>query len=269
MSNPSRRPLHGFTLVELLVVIGIIAVLIALLFPALSVARRQANNVVCANTLRQLVTAATAFRADNDGHYPPPVYNTLTGGCYPSDVQTQLINELAPYLGYAKLTDPFAAPVGPLPAASAVPQVFCNPIVYENQTVEGPSQDNGPTYWNTGYEYVGGLNECAPASAQYPSIQNPTILTPTRVATRTQNGVLFADDVVWYGYGIVVWQFPHGQGVNEEYTSPQSLIGQHCAWADGSVEWRPASSIHIQANDMDASAGYKLYVGFWYYYWWF
>jgi prepilin-type N-terminal cleavage/methylation domain-containing protein len=60
----------GFTLVELLVVIGIIAVLVALLLPALQKAKDQANAVKCANNMKQLITAFATFAHDNKGHLP-------------------------------------------------------------------------------------------------------------------------------------------------------------------------------------------------------
>ena len=64
-----RRPRsRGFTLVELLVVIGIIAILIALLMPALGRARENARRIDCMSHMRQLTTAWVAYAQANKGH---------------------------------------------------------------------------------------------------------------------------------------------------------------------------------------------------------
>lgn len=68
-----RFPLPAFTLVELLVVIGIMGVLIAMLLPALISAQRSARTIQCASNIRSICAALLAYAGENRGAFPPNI----------------------------------------------------------------------------------------------------------------------------------------------------------------------------------------------------
>jgi len=78
MTNPKRK--KGFTLIELLVVIAIIAILAAMLLPALGRAREKGKQTKCVNSLRQLTLCEFMYTADNNGVFaqnePTKQYST-------------------------------------------------------------------------------------------------------------------------------------------------------------------------------------------------
>lgn len=207
---------NAFTLVELLVVIGIIALLISILLPALSKARSTAVRVACTSNMKQAYLAFTMYLNDNRGTFPPggiSVPAVPTGRLYWGDL-------LKPYLG-ERFPDPAIDPNYVFWDGSPLPRVLACPFL---STDEAPS-----TAWNgLGYNNYG--------LAQ--GIWADLWLKITRVHQTTQVALLI--DCMSSPWGAAYG----GAGIDDG----TRIIYRHSGWAnvlyvDGHAESAPNNSI--------------------------
>lgn len=111
---------QGFTLLELLTVIAIIAIVAALLFPAVNAGTTRANSSRCQSNLRQWMAAMDLYLVDHQGIFPGQGNTAEAGQMADARSTNAWFNSLPPYVGMPALSNLWASRIMPRPKEKSV-----------------------------------------------------------------------------------------------------------------------------------------------------
>jgi len=244
--NNYRR---GFTLIEILVVIAIIVILAAILFPVFARARENARRASCQSNLKQIALGILQYTQDFDEHYPlaydgtftPQVFHTQTIAGMPGTVYTTVgttgaISWMDMIFPYVKSIQVFQCPSQPLPN---MPYDSKNPFRYHASSYGYSGAFNG--YDADHYGRGGGNRNIA--------ITLAAVHSPSEVA-------LVVDFLSSYNSENQAYSFVKYKDGSNPDTSPH-FEGTNIAYADGHVKWMKTSVMvgpYVESGNWSSSS---------------
>jgi prepilin-type N-terminal cleavage/methylation domain-containing protein len=241
-----RKYSAGFSLIELLVVIAIIAILAAMLLPALASAKERAKRSLCASNLRQVGVGCLLYVNDNNDRYPTAAFNTGWNAYNPWQLSTNL-------------------------ASAAKELGFNTNNITATGSVTGPtiwSCANRPTLpalniaggtWSIGYQYYGGISTWSSATAG----KSGASASPVKGSAAKPGWMLCADLVVQLNSAS--WTDPSAATYSGTYALPAHKkasgnlpAGGNEVFADGSVQWFKASQM-LNLYSTSGASQYNFY----------
>ena len=244
ISRKSSSP-RAFTLIELLVVIAIIAILAAMLLPALSAAEEKGRRTRCISNLRQFGISHTLYANDNNGIV---LETRETAGMYrhPSIVTMKNVS------GYSYFTveafGSYIPGVNPNPVGTDVGGIWwCpSPPAPVQADVAAVIRDWG--WFNCSYSFFGRVDVWQPGEASRPADLTAKNLTSDR---------LLMGDVlaVWHVGNVWLYNHGHHPGVFID-PGPPGFTGLNQLFGDGRVVWKPVKKFDLpNLNSGNNAAG--------------